>query len=117
MPPRKKPATYHHGDLRRELLSHAAQMLDAHGAEQLSLRDLAKQARVSPAAPYRHFESKDALLAALAEQGFEELENKLLKAAATSPADAKEQLHALARAYVDLAARRPHLFRMMFSAD
>ena len=120
MPPQKKSAkksaSYHHGDLRRELLDHAARLLDSRGAEELSLRDLAKQARVSPAAPYRHFESKEALLAALAEQAFEELETKLLKATDQNPADPREQLLALARAYIDLAARRPHLFRMMFSA-
>jgi AcrR family transcriptional regulator len=116
MPP-KKPTSYHHGDLRRELLAQAARMLDELGAERLSLRDLAKQARVSPAAPYRHFENKEALLQVLAEEGFEELESKMLAAAAASPADAREQLQALARAYLDLAARRPHLFRMMFSAD
>ena len=117
MPSKKKPASYHHGDLRRELLAHASHMLDTHGTEQLSLRDLAKQAKVSPAAPYRHFASKDALLTALAQEGFEELENEMLRAAAESPADAREQLHALARAYVALAMRRPNLFRMMFSAD
>src|ERR1041384_2123739 len=111
-PAKKRPASYHHGDLRRALLEHAGRLLDAHGAEQVSLRDLAKHARVSPAAPYRHFASKDALLAALAEEGFVELESKMLTAAAQSPTDARRQLSAVARAYLDLAARRPHFFRM-----
>ncbi len=114
---KKQPAAYHHGDLRRALLDHAARLLDQHGADQVSLRDLAKHARVSPAAPYRHFASKEALLAELAEQGFEELESKLLAATAQSPTDARQQLHAVARAYLDLAARRPHFFRMMFSVN
>jgi AcrR family transcriptional regulator len=116
-PAKKRPASYHHGDLRRALLDHAGRLLDAHGAEQVSLRDLAKHARVSPAAPYRHFPSKDALLSALAEEGFVELESKMLAAAAQNPADARAQLSAVARAYLDLAARRPHFFRMMFNAD
>jgi len=123
MPPKKasaakrRPESYHHGDLRRALLEHAGRLLDANGAEQLSLRDLAKHVRVSPAAPYRHFPSKDALLAALAEEGFVELENKMLTAAAQTPADPRQQLSAVARAYLDLAARRPHFFRMMFNAN
>lgn len=116
-PAKKRPASYHHGDLRRALLDHAGRLLDAHGPEQVSLRDLAKHARVSPAAPYRHFPSKDALLAVLAEEGFVELESKMLTAAAQNPADARQQLSAVARAYLDLAARRPHFFRMMFNAD
>ncbi|MEW2235322.1 helix-turn-helix domain-containing protein, partial [Streptomyces sp. NPDC024062] len=61
---------YHHGNLRTDLLDAAERSLRAHGAEQLSLRDLARDVGVSHAAPRRHFADRRALLDALAESGF-----------------------------------------------
>src|SRR5688500_291999 len=60
---------YHHGHLRSALLEAAGEILDHAGAGELSLRETAKIAGVSAAAPYRHFASKEALLVALAEDG------------------------------------------------
>jgi AcrR family transcriptional regulator len=74
-------------------------------------------AGVSAAAPYRHFTSKDELLAALAEDGFEDLEHVLQTAAELHPGRPQAQLRDLAMAYLGLAAQRPHFFRMMFSTD
>jgi AcrR family transcriptional regulator len=108
---------YHHGDLRSALLAAAGRILDKQGAAELSLRETAKIAGVSAAAPYRHFTSKEALLAALAEDGFEELERVLKAAAERHPGRPQGQLQDLAVAYLRLAARRPHFFRMMFSVD
>ena len=108
---------YHHGDLRSALLGAAGQILDTQGAAELSLRETAKIAGVSSAAPYRHFASKEALLAALAEEGFEELEQVLKAAAERHPGRPQAQLEDVAAAYLRLAARRPHFFRMMFSVD
>ena len=113
--PSKHP--YHHGDLRSALLDAAGRILDKQGAAELSLRETAKIAGVSPAAPYRHFASKDALLAVLAEDGFEELDQVLKTAAERHPGRPRAQLQDLAAAYLRLAARRPHFFRMMFSVD
>jgi AcrR family transcriptional regulator len=98
-------------------LHYAGQLLDERGVEELSLRDLAKRARVSPGAPYRHFENKEALLAALAEDAFVELESAISTAAAKHDDDPIAQLRALAQAYVQLATQRPHVFRMMFTID
>lgn len=84
--------------------------------DELSLRDLARAAGVSQSAPFRHFENKSALIRELAEEGFAELE-EAMKTAAAASCEATSGLLALASAYLHLAARRPHFFRMMFSAD
>lgn len=68
---------YHHGDLRKTLLDAAVKHIEREGTEGLSLRALAREAGVSPTAPYRHFDSRQALLAALATEGFHELGSRM----------------------------------------
>jgi AcrR family transcriptional regulator len=65
-----RPATYHHGDLRRALVDAALALVQERGAEGFTLREAARRVGVSQTAPYRHFETKEALLAAVAEEGF-----------------------------------------------
>lgn len=103
---------YHHGDLRRALLDAAAGLVQERGNAEASLREVARRAGVSHTAPYRHFESKEALLAAVAEEGFHQF-REVLEAAAEgeAPLDA---LHAIGRAYVDFALAHPGYFRVMF---
>lgn len=105
---------YHHGNLRAELLDTAVDQLRDTGAEDLSLRALARAIGVSQTAPYRHFSDKSELLAAMATRGYRELFAALRaarKSAGDSPAD---QLLAVAYAYVDYAAENPQLFKLMF---
>ena len=78
MQPTEK-TTYHHGDLRRTLLNVSVDMIDRKGIEALNLRELAILAGVSSGAPYHHFASKDALLAGIATQGFNELTETMSK--------------------------------------
>lgn len=101
---------YHHGDLRAALLATAMRMLEA--GEPFSLRAIAREAGVSPTAPYRHFADRDALESALAAQGLRDLKADLSKGhqLPTSAADLAE----LAVTYVEFALRRPALFRLMF---
>jgi len=101
---------YHHGDLRAALLATAMRMLEAD--EQFSLRAVAREAGVSPTAPYRHFTDRDALESALAAQGLRDLKADLTEGTAL-PTSAPE-LAELAVAYVRFALRRPALFRVMF---
>ena len=68
-----EPRPYHHGDLRASLLATAARWLDERGAETLTLRELARAAGVSHAAPYHHFANRDALMAGVAEHAFDRL--------------------------------------------
>ena len=70
---RKKTKRYHHGDLRAALVDGALRLLKERSPAELSLRAVARLAGVSQNAPYRHFASKDALLAAIAEEGFRRL--------------------------------------------
>ncbi|MGO9450540.1 MAG: TetR/AcrR family transcriptional regulator [Candidatus Binataceae bacterium] len=108
--------SYHHGNLRSALLAAASTQIEQIGFEALSLRDLAASLNVSRAAPYRHFADRRALLAALAADGFKQLEAEAL-AAMAKQTTAPSQLAAGARAYLAFAARRPQLFRLMFVSD
>ena len=98
-------STYHHGELRPALLRAAAKILEKDGREAISLRDLARRAGVSHAAPYRHFADRQALLAALAEDGF------ALLAADLQGKAWREQ----AVTYVRFAVANPERFRLMFT--
>jgi AcrR family transcriptional regulator len=102
--------SYHHGDLRASLRTTAMRMLER--GEAFSLRAVAREAGVSPAAPYRHFTDRDALESALAAQGLRDLRSDLHDGRELP--SAPDDLAELAVAYVDFALRRPALFRVMF---
>lgn len=107
------PSGYHHGDLKRALLEAAFEMLDAEGTDGLGLRELARKVGVSPAAPYRHFRSRQALLEAVAIEGFKRF-SAMMEAKQAHTAE-PQQLVAMAEAYVRFALVQPALFRLMFS--
>lgn len=107
--------TYHHGDLRAAFLKAAASEIECRGFEVLSLRELASSIGVAHSAPYRHFADRNALLAALAAQGFAELLKRYRDGASEKTPSAR--LRACGRAYLELAADRPQLFRLMFASD
>ncbi len=106
----KHRTTYHHGDLRAALLLAARALLDEGGVAAVSLREAARRAGVTPAACYRHFVDKEALLTALAVQGFEEFAQALAQASKGSRAPFAE----MGVAYVEFAVQRPGMFRLMF---
>ena len=113
--PRRRPAAprpYHHGDLRAALLAAAAGWLDEQGAETLTLRELARAAGVSHAAPYHHFASREELLAGVAELAFDRLADAL--AAAASAPEPAHALLDIGEAYVRQALAHPAQFRLMF---
>ena len=114
-PRRRRPSAprpYHHGDLRTALLAAAARWLDERGAETLTLRELARAAGVSHAAPYHHFAGRDQLLAGVAEHAFDRLGDALV-AASTAP-DPAHALLDIGEAYVREALAHPAQFRLMF---
>jgi len=102
--------TYHHGSLRAELLNQARTLLDEGGLEAVTLRETARRAGVSATATYRHFRDKDALLAAVATEGFQQFCERLGASAQEANRSAD-----IGRAYVQFALDRPGLFRLMFS--
>ncbi|ARP71419.1 TetR/AcrR family transcriptional regulator [Streptomyces pluripotens] len=117
--PRRSPSPtsrpYHHGDLRATLLKSAERTLREKGAGALSLRELARDIGVSHAAPGRHFKDKQALLDALALDGYERLHQALTTAAGHPDRDFEEQMTALARAYLGFAVENPELLELMFA--
>ena len=107
---------YHHGRLRAVLLAEAERTLREHGIERLSLRDLARQAGVSHAAPRRHFADRQALLDALAETGFARLGDEVAAAIETAGPGFPGQLRAVATVYVRFATEDAALMELMFTA-
>ena len=109
-------ATYHHGNLKQALLDEAIAEIRANGVENLSLRALARGVGVSQTAPYRHFTDKDALLAELATQAFNDL-------AAAARAELQPQRNALENviaagiAYVRFGINHPEKYRLMFGTS
>ena len=103
-------SSYHHGALRPALIAAARALLDEGGPDAVGLREAARRVGVSPTATYRHFQDKEALLAALAVEGFHEF-GAALAAAERAP----QPLSAMGAAYVDFALSKPGMFRLMFS--
>lgn len=97
--------TYHHGDLRAAVLASAGKLMEKEGLAGLSVREAARRAGVSHNAPYRHFPDRDALLAALAQEGFALLNKSLENCAGRE----------LGEAYVRFALAHPQRFRLMFA--
>ncbi|CAN7440211.1 TetR/AcrR family transcriptional regulator [Phenylobacterium sp. LjRoot219] len=103
--------SYHHGDLRRALVDAARRLVESEGGSAaMSLRAVAREAGVSPAAPYHHFKDKSELMGAVAAEGWALVSTAVFEASQANPGD---QL-APALAYVTFARERPALYRVMF---
>ena len=109
-PPPKPEGRYHHGDLRTALMEAGREMLAEVGPAELSLRELARRLGVSHNAPYKHFATREALLAALAAQGFEALAQRT-----RAVAEPGAGLDAMGLAYIGFALDQPAIYRVMFS--
>ena len=107
---------YHHGDLRRALIDAARRLLETEGPNALSLRAVAREAGVSPAAPYHHFKDKGELLDAVAHEGWDLL-NELMTAARASQTSVRDKLTSLGVAYVRFARDNPALYRVMYDCS
>jgi len=116
-PRRSKAAPYHHGDLANALVAAGVTMVEEGGGDATGLRDLARRTKVSAAAVYRHFANKDALLAAVAAEGFAMLNADFRAALETAPPSPAARLTAVGQAYIAFALARPGLYRLMFGAN
>ncbi|MBL8881536.1 MAG: TetR/AcrR family transcriptional regulator [Hyphomicrobium sp.] len=112
----KNARPYHHGNLKRVVIATAQDMLSEEKGWQFTLREVARRAGVSHAAPYKHFPDKGALLAELAMLGFNELREQL-SGAIERPRSARAEFLAAAKAYIHFGTTNPSLYRLMFSAD
>lgn len=108
---------YHHGDLRRTIIETAMGMLDEEQGWQFTLREVARRAGVSHAAPYKHFPDKGALLAEMTNLGFDRLREQLTAAKNRPFSSQRQELLTLAHAYVGFGTSNPALYRLMFGAD
>ena len=108
---------YHHGDLRAALLAAAEEELAERGVEAFSLRQVARRAGVSHAAPAHHFGDTRGLLTALAADGFYRFLAAQAAREGQAAPDPRSQLVAAGLGYVDFALERPALFRLLFGSD
>ncbi len=108
---------YHHGDLRAALIAAAEADLAERGVEAFSLRQVAKRAGVSHAAPAHHFGDADGLLTALAVEGFHRFLSAQAAREATAAPDPRSQLAAAGLGYIDFALASPALFRLLFGSN
>ena len=111
----KADKTYHHGDLKNSLVQAGIGLLEEEGIEALSLRKVAARAGVSHAAPYRHFADREALLAAIAKEGFWKLMKLSLSRAGQKSGVAR--LKSLSESYIKFAIEHPGFIRVMFGSE
>jgi AcrR family transcriptional regulator len=110
----QKASHYHHGRLREALIRSGRALIEQRGVQGFTLRECARRARVSHAAPAHHFQSAGDLLAEIAAQGFDDL-SAAMDAAATGERDPRRRLAALGRAYVAFALANKAVFQLMFN--
>ena len=104
-------SSYHHGNLKKELLSCASKMCERDGYTKLSIRSLAKESNVSQTAPYRHFKTKEDLYAEVAKEGF----NKLFKAISKyNSNDHERDIIDAAKAYIRFGLKNANTYDLMF---
>jgi AcrR family transcriptional regulator len=117
-PPRipsvKAADAYHHGDLRAALIAAAREALETMTPDAVTLKSLAARLGVSQPAPYRHFGSREALLAAVAADGFERFRTQLAKAGAG--ANGGQEFEACCLAYIAFGRANMSVYRLMFAS-
>ena len=110
------PRGYHHGNLKEALVRAALELIAEKGPAGFTFADAARWAGVSPAAPYRHFRDRDALMADVAQRGFELFADALAKAWDDGRPDVLGGFDRLGKAYLDFAKREPAYYSAMFEA-
>ena len=103
-------------DLRQKVLKASLSLIAEGGLDRLSMREVAREAGVSHQAPYHYFADREAILAAIAGEGFTKLGQALMRAAGAGD-DPVKAMEAMGNAYVDFAIRHPAYFQVMFRAD
>lgn len=105
---------YHHGDLREALIAATRQLVEERGAESFSLADACRLAKVSTAAPYKHFRDRNEILEIVVMRAFEEMADDAVKAVEDAGVGTLQSMIALGQSYIGFALSHPALFRLMF---
>ena len=111
----EKRASYHHGDLRSQLLEATRQLVEEKGPDNFSVSEACRRAGVSTAAPYKHFKDKTEMLREVAAAGMERQSLQMMTEIAPHPEGALARVIALGRVYVRFATTEPGVFRLMFT--
>ncbi len=107
---------YHHGNLKEALIEAALSLIAEKGPGGLTFADAARAAGVSAAAPYRHFRDREALLADVAQRGFQVFGERLAKAAGDGPPEPLKALNRVGKAYLSFAREEPAYYAAMFES-
>jgi len=106
---------YHHGNLKEELISSACIVCEADGHDRMSLRSIAKEAKVSQTAPYRHFKTKESLLAEVSTRGFTELKEILQNANAKKTLSTRDRFLEMGQTYIEFGLSKRNTYDLMHS--
>ncbi|MEM1387848.1 MAG: TetR/AcrR family transcriptional regulator [Pseudomonadota bacterium] len=110
----QKRQSYHHGDLRAQLIEATRVLVEEKGPDRFSVSEACRAAGVSTAAPYKHFKDKKEMLRAVALAGMERQRQNMLDELAKFTPGTLDRVNALGRVYVTFAMREPGVFRLMF---
>ena len=111
----KRKETYHHGDLRAQLVKTISSLVERDGPENFSISEACRAAGVSTAAPYRHFTGKSDMLVAVAFDGMARLRDQTVEALEQGERGTFESLSRIGQTYVAFAIAEPGVFRLIFS--
>ena len=107
---------YHHGNLKEELITSACKICETEGHESMSLRSIAKEANVSQTAPYRHFKTKESLLAEVSKLGFDELTDRLNQSVAVNKKlSSTDKFLEMGLAYIEFGVEKRMIYDLMHS--
>ncbi|MDC1387805.1 TetR/AcrR family transcriptional regulator [Gammaproteobacteria bacterium] len=106
---------YHHGNLKEELISSACIVCEADGHDRMSLRSIAKEAKVSQTAPYRHFKTKESLLAEVSTRGFTELKEILQNTNAKKTLSTTDRFLEMGQTYIEFGLSKRNTYDLMHS--
>lgn len=109
-----KRASYHHGDLRAQLIEATRALVEEKGPDHFSVSEACRRAGVSTAAPYKHFADKDEMLREVAVEGMRRQRDQLIDELDKYPPGSMDRVVAMGRVYVNFATAEPGVFRLMF---
>lgn len=109
-----KRASYHHGDLRAQLIEATRALVEEKGPDHFSVSEACRRAGVSTAAPYKHFADKDEMLREVAVEGMQRQRDQLIDELSKYEPGSMDRVVAMGRVYVSFAVAEPGVFRLMF---